>query len=414
MKKPFVAVAAILALMISSTVTASAVSAAESCANKDRLYFATYSGEVGSVQWIYANCPSDSTVHTLNAGSATVTGGGGVMALDPSTGNAYLTDWSGSLHQFSLSGTAPATTLALTGVALKNPWGIAIDPATKRIYVSNYGNGKLLTGTLAGKELSEIDLTSYGLEALDSISEVKLDSISKRLYLTNDGYQTKSQQIVWISTASKTGAVLNLGSGNQNVLNGLSIDKVRSKVFWSNFGSTNPGQVVVSGVDLATGANALLLERPDGATGSPQSVLINESANQLYWVTDRDIYVSSPNSSGSTLVKRLDGWVSGLTLLKVPSMVAKPILKRTVSSKGNTFKCSAGTWEADRPWSSTYNAPRSLTVELLRDGKVAKRFAAPYTATFTSKTKGTYTCRVVATNAAGSTSKLSSAIRVIK
>jgi DNA-binding beta-propeller fold protein YncE len=400
-----------LAFVLLAGISVSPSSAAANCDNKDRLYYVAWTNTGSKPGYVFTNCPADTTFHSLNVGTANISADGGLITLDPASGKAYVTDWAGRLHEFSLDETTPGSTLAFTGEALNNPWGVVFDPAAKRLYIANYGNGKLLTATLKDRVLSEIDLTAHGLEDLDSIDDLRIDTATKRIYISDDGYGSVAQQISWISTNSNAGGKLNLGTATQNTINGFAFDKKQSKVYWTNFDNGAANAVPLAGANPATGLDTVEYVNPDGDSANPQQIVVDESTGGLYWSKYTNIYKAGSLYKDSTLFTTAEsGFVNGLALLKAPQLVSKPKITITKTKTGNVIKCVAAVWEKDRAWSGTFDAPKTVAMDILRDGVGVKRYTAP----FTTKKKGTYTCRSKAVNVAGTTLSVSTAKVVTK
>jgi hypothetical protein len=76
---------------------------------------------------------------------------------------------------------------------------------------------------------------------------------------------------------------------------------------------------------------------------------------------------------------------------------------------GRKLSCSPGTWAPDQPGFHLYQAPRSFVYQWRLDGTdIGGATGDEYTAS----TPGSYTCRVTASNRAGSATQTSAAVRV--
>jgi hypothetical protein len=73
------------------------------------------------------------------------------------------------------------------------------------------------------------------------------------------------------------------------------------------------------------------------------------------------------------------------------------------------LSCSRGTWAADLPGSFLYRAPQSLAYQWRRDGTDIAGANLPR---YIPSAPGSYTCRVTATNRAGSASQTSAPFTV--
>ena len=93
------------------------------------------------------------------------------------------------------------------------------------------------------------------------------------------------------------------------------------------------------------------------------------------------------------------------TILKSPTGTGAPALTRDPKAKAN-LTCSPGTWAADFPGSSVYQAPRTFAYQWTLNGAaIAGATASTYSAT----SPGTYACLVTAVNQSGAASQTSAA-----
>lgn len=390
----------LLAIGFAFPATSSATSS--TCVNKPRMYFWESGDTHGFIEYIFLDCPADTSVHLLNLGTANIGNNGGMLTLDPATNTIYATDWDNGVNKFSLDNSTAGASITTSGVALDNPWGIAIDPSAKRLYIASYMGGKVVTGPASTGVLSEIDLEAHGANTLTRPDDLRFDSKTNRLYISEDGTGATDQQIDWISTkTSNLGGQLNLGTAEADVINGLAIDHSANsnRIYWSNFNNTTTGSPV-SRVDLTGGTNPISMAHIDGQTSQPQSLALNESTHSLYLSINNSIF-RSVNDGGfpADALYTGQGWVVGLAILKSPAVKTRPAIAAKVKKGKRTFTCTPATWEGDHGWASTYLAPQTIKTDILQNGSVVARGKS----TYISNKKGTYTCRTTATNAAGTT-----------
>jgi hypothetical protein len=74
--------------------------------------------------------------------------------------------------------------------------------------------------------------------------------------------------------------------------------------------------------------------------------------------------------------------------------------------------CSKGTWAPDLLGSFLYRAPQSFTYQWIQNGTDITGYPDPTKPHYTPTTAGSYSCRVTATNRAGSATQTSAAFTV--
>lgn len=92
-------------------------------------------------------------------------------------------------------------------------------------------------------------------------------------------------------------------------------------------------------------------------------------------------------------------------ILKEPVVVGEPLL--TVA--GTTLSCTQGEWEGDHPGASVFAAPTSIAIQWRKSSTAIPGATG---SSFTATETGSYSCEVVAENAAGATRKASKAVSV--
>jgi hypothetical protein len=139
------------------------------------------------------------------------------------------------------------------------------------------------------------------------------------------------------------------------------------------------------------------------------------SSGRIYWTNNGDDSIRGGPLAGGGAVDRLySGAVLGvngpsfLALLCVPLGTGAP----AISGGGRLnqqLSCSRGGWAADLLGSYLYRAPQSFAYQWKLGGSdIGGATLSAYTPT----APGSYTCRVTATNQAGSTAQTSAAVAV--
>jgi DNA-binding beta-propeller fold protein YncE len=105
-------------------------------------------------------------------------GGVSNIVADPSSGNFYVVDSGGKINEITPTG-APVRTIG-EGV-LDEPYGLVIDPATGRLYVSDFGLGKVVV--FNGDDGDDIDT----IGGFDGPVGLAFDPLSRILYVADSG-----------------------------------------------------------------------------------------------------------------------------------------------------------------------------------------------------------------------------------
>src|SRR5262249_6779102 len=190
--------------------------------------------------------------------------------------------------------------------------------------------------------------------------------------------------------------------GGEGAPIGVAIDPATNRIFW----------------DTATAIRVAALDGSQppanlfsGNQANPQGVAIDPAANRIYWAN---------NGTGTIRVGGLDGSLAPANLFSGesnPNFVA--LLRSSVGAgapavsgaghAGEALSCSQGTWAPDLPGAQLYRAPRSFAYEWLLNGAQIGGAAG---SSYTPHAVGSYSCRVTATNQAGSTAQTSAALEV--
>jgi DNA-binding beta-propeller fold protein YncE len=347
--------------------------------------------------------------------------------------------------------------LNLTGVALKNPEGMAYDPVTNRLIVASAEGGPGKTG-----EIIFVNLDGSGAGVLntagapvDSPLGVAIDPATRRVYWLNGG---TVDSVAYASLDGTGGAPLNTAGATFDEPFRIGLDPVGGKVYWANFSA-------VAGISFANtnnsgGGNLSVTPAPEGIDG----FAVDPAAGRLYWINDGSLFAgvsftglaggsrsdiapvsgtfknpygiavdpsrgriywgnydnNNGGQAGAIGFADLAGGGGAINvsspasgpqdpvILKSPSGTEAPKVTRAKGSRSK-LSCSTGAWAADYPGSYVYQSPRSFAYQWARNGKAVAGATAP---SFSAKSAGKYTCTVTATNQAGAASQASAPVNV--
>jgi hypothetical protein len=322
----------------------------------NRLYISSSGGGAGKPGSISFVNLDGSGGGVFSAPGAPVTGPEG-LAIDPATRTIYWvnTEEPYSLAWAKLDGSAGGV-LNTTGATLEGAYRIAIDTAGGRIY---WGNNPLVgEASISYANLNNSgggNLSLAGASPPKNISGLAIDPVAKRIYWVD----LQEDKFSYASLSGGGGGDVNITGATYNEsAYGLALDPTLNKLYWGNYSNKTVPTGAFGFVGLGGGGGAINI-----ATAP----------------------VNGPQDP---------------TILKSPTGTGAPALTR---AKAN-LTCSQGTWAADFPGSSVYQAPRTFGYQWTLNGAaIAGATATTYSAT----SPGTYACLVTATNQAGAASQTS-------
>ena len=359
-------------------VTLAALLLPASAGAADKIYWGAESA--GTIR--VANLDGSGTAATLFGSESAPCG----VAIDPAAGKIYWANFgSDGIRVANLDGSGTASSLFPSEGSL---CGVAIDPAHGKIYWANFASDTIRVGNLDGSG-SPATLFTAG----DGPSGVTIDPASGKIYWTNQFSDT-----VQVGNLDGTGTASDLfgPAGEDNPL-GVVINPATGKIYWTDLGL---GTVRVANLDGSGSPSTLF-----GGESQPGGLAIDPASGKIYWA----------NFSGTIRVANLDGTGTAATLFGGESNPLLPALLRSPAGTGaptisggaginQELTCSQGDWAPDLLEAFLYRAPQSFAYEWQNDG------VGPILGTdpnFTPTEAGSYTCRVTATNQAGSNSQTS-------
>jgi hypothetical protein len=307
------------------------------------------------------------------------------LALDPAGGKIYWSTFGGgSLRTGNLNGTGVQN--VFTGES--RPYDVTTDPAAGKIYWTDFAatanTGLVRVGNLDGTG----GQTLFPNE--DFPSGVAIDPAGGKIY-----WGQESNGVIRVANLNGTGAT-NLFTLEQGV-QGVAIDVAARKIYWATIGSGAVGGAAIRVGNLdGTGARDLFT----GETG-PDGVAIDATAGKIYWASGGTGSIRVGNLDGNGGAKDLfpgEDVPRFVALLKVPLGAGPPIIAGG-SSPGSQLSCSQGAWADNVPGAFLYRAPQSFAYQWSRDGT---DISGATSSSYSANVAGSYTCKVTASNQAGS------------
>jgi PQQ-like domain len=302
------------------------------------------------------------------------------IALDPATGKLY---WSEPGGNEILDGPIAGEKTAGTALYSTQPdvTGLSINTATGTLYWGEYASGTFSSGPIAPGSSA----TALTIPAEEGVEGIAVDPTTGKVYWAN--YETET-----IMAASLTGSTSEVLYKLPAYPVGVAVDAATGKIYWTQ-GNGDIEEGVLGG-EAATAAVPLYTGEAD-----LNGIAVDPTTGALYWSADNEIVAGS--TSGATAKQLYTATnPAGLALLTTPVNAVAPTTSVTgTPAVGSTLTCSTGTWAADLPESQLYRAPASYAYQWLRNGTAVKTSGTSATLKVTEG--GTYTCQVTATNAEG-------------
>jgi len=313
------------------------------------------------------------------------------VAIDPSANRIYWADDNNTIRVANLDGSGAAANL-FAGESI--PAGVAIDPAANRIYWAN-----AVTGTI---RVANLDGTGAAADLFAGESDpigVAIDPAANRIYWVNNGNDT-----IRVANLDGSGAAATLFAGESDP-RGVAIDPAANRIYWADPGNNT---IRVANLD-GTGAAQTLFTEVGGS--GPVGVAIDPAGNRIYWANFSNSTIRVANLDGSGAAANLFAGESAPrfpALLRTPLGAGAPVISGG-GGIGQQLSCGQGAWAADLLGAFLFRAPRSFSHQWLRDGAA---IPGATMSSFTPTEAGSYSCRVTATNQAGSAAQTSAAVQV--
>jgi hypothetical protein len=346
--------------------------------------------------------------------------------------------------------------------AIHNPSGTAIDTANNRIYVSEKGTNQIVWFGLEGSSAGVVN-TAPG--TVDHPSDVAINPETQTLYWANAG---NPGSIGFAHVDGSGGGFLAVpGSTGADVdqPSRIAVDTLHDRVYWWNELSEDFSWVAASGLVGANLSTAgLEFQDPEGMGGiaiepysdpeelyfvsgetegifhtdpviggppekilgaypekekippNPIGLAFDSIADRFYWANsladeapENTLYSATLFGQTRTIdmfpVAPIHGPVFA-SVLNAPEPVGEP---PQISGSEATLSCTLGEWEGDHPGASVYASPTTYSY-VWRKGSAVIGGATG--GSFTATESGSYSCGVVAENAAGDTESKSKATTV--
>jgi len=361
----------------------------------DRVYWSNQ-GILHSISFANLDGSGGAQLSTTGATMSFPTG----VAIDPTTGRIYWANDGADTISFADLDGGGGGNLSIAGAPIGGPAGVAIDPGAGRLYWGDNGNSTISFAALDGSGGGQLAGATPGFP-----SGVAIDTAAGRIYWADGGSGT----ISYAALDGSGGGDLTITGATLSSPAGVAIDPVGGRIYWANF---DDDSIAFAALDGSGGGDLTIA----GATVStPFGLAIDPVAGRLYWANRANHTIAFANLDGSSggqldVTGATPNLPSFLALLATPVGAGAPAVSGG-GQPGQELTCSQGSWAPDLTGSQLYRAPRSVSYQWRKDGEDV---TGATQSTYTPTTPGAYSCRVTATNAAGSASQTSAPVTVAR
>ncbi len=322
------------------------------------------------------------------------------VAIDSAANKIYWVGESGVVSFANLDGSGRGN-LNTAGATFSSPSGAAIDPVSRRIYWANFNS--IAYANLDGSGGGTLNT---GGAPVFAAQDIAVEPATGRAYWA----AISGNEIAYANLDGSGGGTLDTSGAVVDGPDGVAVDPVAKRLYWSNDEGSSP----ISYANLDGSGGGGNLNVTGGNTLHPRGVAIDPEARRVYWAEEESpgsISYADLGGSGGGVLPTAGASVQYAhfpILQDPPHAVSAPLLSGTAAI-GATLNCSQGSWAGDQTGSQLYRAPSSFSYQWLRGGT---EVAGAATASYGPAAGGSYSCRVTATNAAGSTVQTSAALEV--
>jgi hypothetical protein len=198
------------------------------------------------------------------------------------------------------------------------------------------------------------------------------------------------------------GGDLNTGTATLSEPLGVAIDIAAGRIFWANYSSA---KISFANLDGSGGGD---LDTTGTTVNGPDGVAVDHAAGRVYWANyggTKIAYANLDNTGGGGEIDTTGATVSGPAypvLLRAPSGAGAPSISGG-STPGSLLTCSQGTW-TDPLSAFVFQSPAAFAYQWSMNGADV---AGANTSSYTAGSDGSYSCRVTASNQAGSATQTS-------
>lgn len=326
------------------------------------------------------------------------------VAFDTAAGRVYWSSANGQKISYAnIDGTGGGGDLNTTGASVFAPRGLVVDHAAGRIYWA------AAFGTSPGIYYANLDNSGGGQIATTGAtvakpSGVAIDKAAGRIYWANN--DTSAGNKISYANLDGSGGGGDLDTTGATVAGpfAVAVHPAGGRIYWVNENLGSLSQEVAY-ASLSGGSGGGM-----SVTGAcincspPTGIALDPAANRLYWSNAFTMAISFTNLDNSGSAGDLDDSGATVSNPDYPALLESPVAAGAptvggASTTGSTLSCSTGSWAPDLLGAALYRAPRTFTYQWSRDGT---DIPGATSSTVSPGSPGSYSCKVTASNFAGS------------
>jgi DNA-binding beta-propeller fold protein YncE len=333
------------------------------------------------------------------------------MALDPATNRLFVANaGKNQVDYVNLDGSG-AGVFSAPGAPVAEPEGVAVDPVARTIYWSNAVTKTIAWARLDGSAGGVLNTT--GAPPIGNIFRIAVDPVAGRVYWgSNVNTPGVASTIGYANVDNSGGGELNIaGATPPDEVSGLAVDPAAGRLYW-----LDANLEIVSFASL-NGAGGEDVNTAGDIFNRPWGLALDPVLGKLYWGNESNGeeradaigvgFLAGGGSSITPATAPVNGPQDPL-VLKSPTGIGAPTVTRDAKVRSQ-LTCSQGGWGTDYAGSFVYQAPHTFAYQWTNNGAAVPGATA---ATLHATASGSYACVVTATNQTGSASQTSAATAV--